>query len=72
MEDRLVARYESKGGAHWVDILKRQDGTYRYRSNSGGGSGLFMEDILRKVKSGLFLPDDAKTPMKMTYPMKED
>ena len=67
-----IARYESKGGAHWVDIYRHPDLTYSYQSNSGGGSALQAEDIVRRVKSGYFLPDAAKTPMKMVYPMREE
>ncbi len=71
IRDSCVARWESRGGAHWVELWS---GPYDYHYVSGNGCGsichpnhpvesavLVMQAMLAR---GRFLPDDAKLPMK--------
>lgn len=68
-------RYESPKGKHWAEFTETHLGygsiVYGYASNNGGGSfGPMGHDealaaFVAKVESGLFLPDKAKTPMKL-------
>lgn len=71
IRDSCVARWESRGGAHWVELWH---GPYDYHYISGNGCGavcsphaplvaaeLVMAAMLAR---GCFLPDNAKLPMK--------
>lgn len=68
----VVARWESRGGRHWVEATCTPD-AFRfggYRGSNGGGN-LGTEGITgtiaavqKKVDAGRFLPDAAKLPMK--------
>jgi hypothetical protein len=68
----LIAKWESQRRAHWVELYRDEYG-YSYIGNGCGGSlGSFPSDetalayMRLRVKSGYFLPDAAKTPMKQT------
>ena len=67
--EKVLARWESRSGKHWVVLEYTETGAGIYRSNSAGGClGTMSEaDALKvmqsKVDSGYFLPDAAKTPM---------
>ena len=70
---KMLARWESRGGKHWVE-LHGADGCYSYRGNGCGGSLGRLETIdtavvvvQAKVNSGYFLPDSAKLPMKRVF-----
>ena len=76
---RTIARWESRGGKHWVELYIDEHG-YGYDGNGCGGSILASSDsharalMQVKVDSGYFLPDDAKTPMRscnVKPPMRE-
>ena len=65
----IVARWESKTGKHWAELHRNGD-VYGYRGDGCGGClGAFrfadepVAMMERKVASGYFLPDSAKTPM---------
>lgn len=67
----VVARWESRGGKHWVEAEIDPDTEYGgYRSNSGGGTTgtvgrtAAIAAVKAKVDAGYFLPDAAKTPMR--------
>lgn len=80
-DPRLVARWESRGGAHVVELWKPEGAGYSYRATGGGGScGIvgtdadaiaYMErdmgwgDGTRAVD--LHQPDANTTPMRRTY-----
>ena len=68
---KVIAKWESRGRAHYVDLEDR--GTYySYTGNGCGGSlpGAVVTDahavavVQEKVDSGYFLPDRAVVPMK--------
>jgi len=67
----VVARWQSRGGKHWVDLRHgRYD--YGYAANGAGGSvcnpNLTIEEAVLVVEAmlarGCFLPDNAVLPMK--------
>lgn len=67
-----IARWESRHGAHYVELYRDAYG-YGYTGNDCGGSlGKFanentaIERMEAKVKTGYFLPDSAKLGMKRT------
>ena len=66
----VLARWESRGGAHYVE-LHESAGGYGYTGNScGGGLGAVESNeaaiaiMQARVDSGYFLPDNAVVPMK--------
>jgi hypothetical protein len=68
----VIARWESVGGAHWVEAIVTPD-SFRfggYRANNACGStgteGIpdTLAAVQKKVDSGYFLPDAAKLPMR--------
>lgn len=67
---KIVARWESKGGKHFVELERFESGYYGYRASNGGGMlGTSQEKVAmlyltKKVEQGLFQPDAAKTPMR--------
>lgn len=67
--EKLIARWESKRGAHYVDLFQWEDGYTFYRGNGCSGTlgidnaAQAIEVLQKKVDSGYFLPDSAKTPM---------
>jgi len=71
----VLARWESRGGAHYVE-LRKSAGGYGYTGCGCGGSlGAVESDqaavavIQARVDSGYFLPDNAKLPMKRVVPI---
>lgn len=71
-----VARWESKGGAHWAELHenKSEHGTsYHYTSPSAGGTlgakSLVdaVNEMQPKMQPGYFHPDDAKHPMGLVH-----
>lgn len=65
---KKIARWESRSGKHWVDLL--HDGEHAsYRSEDCGGflgritEAEAIERLTAKVQSGYFQPDANKTPM---------
>jgi hypothetical protein len=72
--NQIVARWDSKTGKHWViATVSVPEGYGGYKSPSAGGSTgtlgaeATIAEVERKVKSGYFLPDSAKTPMHLSY-----
>lgn len=72
----VIARWESRGGAHYVE-LRKSAGSYGYTGrNCGGQLGAVESDeaavaiIQARVDSGYFLPDSAKVPMKRIGPIE--
>jgi antirestriction protein len=69
-DKKVVARWESKSGKHWVELCQYDDGGFGFRSPDSGGvmAGKTMEDALaelqKKIDAGYFQPDAAKTSMK--------
>ena len=71
---KVIARYESKSGKHWIDITRNDSGdgltTYGYRSVSAGGSGFrFTSDSeavqwFERNHVTWTQPDANKTPMR--------
>lgn len=66
----VLARWESRGGAHYA-VLHKSAGGYSYTGNGcGGGLGAVESNdaavaiMQARVDSGYFLPDSAKVPMK--------
>ena len=71
-----LARWESRGGAHFVGLRKHtgHDDSTSYYSYTGNGCGGILGTVAtdeeavailqKKVDSGYFLPDSAKVPMK--------
>lgn len=66
----VLARWESRGGAHYVELYKFAGG-YGYTGNGCGGTLDAVESdeaavaiMQTRVDSGYFLPDSAKVPMK--------
>lgn len=35
--ERVVARWETRNGKHWIELLSQTEGIYYYRSSEGGG-----------------------------------
>jgi hypothetical protein len=70
MRQTIIARWESRSGKHWANLIEHEDGCYTYDSPDAGGCigvlprGEAMETMQGKVASGYFLPDNAKTPMR--------
>lgn len=77
--EKLIARWESRGGKHWVNLyfnpeFKLANGSVvvdaHYRGNGCGGGiqANTAEDAIIKMEAriaaGGFQPDAAKTPMK--------
>lgn len=64
----LIERWESKGGAHWVEIYDDGDNDYSYKSSSGGGYvGRDLTDLYRRIEEGYFQPDKNVTPMRRVW-----
>ncbi len=67
MDRKMIARWESRGGAHWVEVFRDEYG-YSYKANGAGGfigSSQEALDLLNlRIAKGDFLPDAAKTPMR--------
>ena len=65
----IIARWESRGGKHWVELEQTEFG-FSYRGNGCGGVMAAkkeydaLQELMVKVNSGYFLPDSAKTPMR--------
>ena len=71
----VLARWKSRGGAHYVELRKSAD-CYSYRGNGCGGSlgGVKSDEealaiMQAQVDSGYFLPDRAKLPMERVGPI---
>jgi len=70
--DDCIGRWESRGGKYWVE-LRRGRYDYHYRANNAGGgvcSGelpitIALQIMQVMLDKGRFLPDNAKTPMKL-------
>lgn len=69
MSYTVIARWESRSGKHWAELY--HDGTAAFYRGVGCGGNLgvigeaeAVAEMQRKVDSGYFLPDSAKTPMK--------
>ena len=67
MGDEIIARWESRGGANWIELLT--DGKYCfYNGNDCGGScGRMTKDealayLTGRIASGEFAPNTAKNP----------
>ncbi len=67
----VLARWESRGGAHYVDLEERRD--YYAYTGSGCGGSLYRSVVTdaqavavmqAKVDTGYFLPDKAVVPMR--------
>ena len=69
----LIARWESSRGAHWAELHQDQFG-YSYKANNAGGfmgaiesQEAALKAFQARIDSGYFLPDSAKTPMRLVY-----
>ena len=64
---KLIARWESKSGKHWVELYEDEHG-WSYSSPGACGSlglcDVAIQAMQQRVDDGYFLPDNAKTPMK--------
>lgn len=65
----MIAKWESKSGKHYVNLIKYGEG-YGYTSSDGGGyfGNLSCNEeaialMQAKVDNGYFQPDANKTPM---------
>lgn len=69
MNYEVIARWESKSGKHWAELYHDGVAAFYRGVGCGGNIGICDKDtgiaeLQRKVDSGYFLPDSAKTPMK--------
>ena len=70
MNDKILARWESKSGKHWVELTQGESGGVFYRAPQAIGSLGIVEDskaieeLQRRVDLGYFQPDANKTPMR--------
>jgi hypothetical protein len=70
MSEKILARWESKSGKHWVDLIQYESGGFGYSAPGQSGTLARGEDveaiseIQRRVDLGYFQPDANKTPMK--------
>jgi hypothetical protein len=69
----IVARWQSRGGAHWVELHAFDNGGFFYRGNGCGGNmtatldqSAAVAQIQQRVDAGEFLPDAARVPMRRT------
>jgi hypothetical protein len=72
-ENRRIARWESKGHAHIVELWKQGGSGYCYRAiGAGGYLGHFPSDAdaiaVLEPRLNDFQPDCNSTPMKRVYP----
>lgn len=72
----MLARWESRKGAHWVILFEDTFGFYCFRSISYSGTfaptSYFKSDAdaiaeFERTRTGDFQPDSNKTPMRRTY-----
>ena len=70
MADRMIARWTSRSGRHWVALRQFPDGGgYHLESPSMGGvfyadsTEAAIRETQRRVDLGLFQPDANTTPM---------
>ena len=65
----MTARWESRSGKHWVELVAYESGGYGYRSPGMGGcignvtEAEAIASIQSKVDAGYFQPDANVTPM---------
>lgn len=70
MSADVLARWESRGGAHYVELTRSLAGYGYTGCGCGGCLGAIGSDeaaiavMQARVDSGYFLPDSAKLPMK--------
>jgi hypothetical protein len=70
MNDKVLARWESKSGKHWVELTQSESGAAFYNAPQAVGSLGMVKDIdaiaemQKRVDLGYFQPDANKTPMK--------
>lgn len=68
--NHLIGRWESGGGKHWVELHQVGANAFAYKANDAGGTlaaktaDEAKAELTKKVDSGYFLPDNAKTPMR--------
>lgn len=68
--DKVIARWESKSGKHWVELNSSDSGAVFYDAPGACGSlGIVgdseaIAELQRRVDLGYFQPDANKTPMK--------
>jgi len=75
-DTRLVGRWESKGGAHVVELYKKDGTGYFYRAigamgylgNHFNSDDEVLAEFLPRVND--FQPDENKTPMRLVSHMK--
>ena len=68
----LIARWESRRGAHWVDLYRTEGGGYCYSATNGGGTlGPFSSDddaiSYMGVRVDNFQPDSNRTSMARVF-----
>jgi hypothetical protein len=70
MNDKVIARWESKSGKHWVELTQWESGGAGYSAPGQCGVLGYLEgsdaiaEMQRRVDLGYFQPDANKTPMK--------
>lgn len=75
-KENLIARWESKSGKHWADMLATTGHPRYFTYTAPGCGGSFGEASLdaslkamqEKVDDNFFQPDANKTPMEMVCP----
>jgi len=66
-EEKIINRWESSGGKHWVELIQTSSG-FKYKAPDAGGylaaqdKEAALKEIKTKLDSGYFLPDAAKKP----------
>jgi hypothetical protein len=69
---KVIARWESARGAHYVELVETQSG-FSYCANDCGGylpatdHETAIAQLGEMVATGYFLPDAAKRPMKRVF-----
>lgn len=69
MQEKVIARWESKSGKYWVEIVRSEAGNLHNRSvwESGSfGAGVTEDEAIAQIEGRLsdFQPDAHKTPMR--------
>lgn len=71
MNKTLIARWQTRGGKHWVELFRHEDRSYTYTGNDCGGClGVLANDrhaiAVMEPKLVYMVPDNARIGMQRT------